>query len=665
EYEERQTDDPTEGKRNEILSYQVVAVTDDGNWCEVIFHVRDNHRMSLSEIIDETRRVLNIKPSALRGTEVRVLTHYGVAEWAALRDREELAPILQLIRKVPVTLGAQPVQLRMNNRPVKLKLSVADTQLLAPDTKKSLGALGEVVGIEKVKLPEGAISRMGALRDENRLLFEEYGITDSRITLAYYLKMGEVARDELGLEKMPLTTGAMSVATFVNSMKEKEYLRMFGLKKERAYRRTTIVPCEGRAMVEPLFAQAYAGGLNNATPGEVRPDEGRVVVDIDFTSAYPTAAAQLPILDWSGKDREDAEYDMIPAKDGGVAVGVTCSLVDFVFPRGTRRPCIPIRHGKFGLIYPRKGRGFVTGPELRQARSKGARISVVREERVPHAATRKLKRARLAFAPFLGRMVEKRNTFPKGTIENETYKLINNAFYGKQAQGLRPRTITSFDSSVTLEESRITCAPYATMITGIVRAALIDLQDAIEEIGGIVHSATTDGCAASFPIPADQVETLDDIPGFWEAALRKPGIAAMRQGLLNMGRPPIPLELKAIGDSCEIWKTRGYIIRREGRIVHSGKAGHQLSPEDLAEHSRADEIGSWTMRSLAGAQKIYTGKVLDLVKLESPRKVNLDFDFKLIPDGANGYRPPETLEEFLEWREAAETVRRSDRRATE
>lgn len=302
---------------------------------------------------------------------------------------------------------------------------------------------------------------------------------------------------------------------------------------------------------------------------------------------------------------------------------------------------------------------------MRQARSKGARISVVREERVPHAATRKLKRARLAFAPFLGRMVEKRNMFLKGTIENAIYKLICNAFYGKLAQGLRPRTITSFDSSVTLEESRITCAPYATMITGIVRAALIDLQDAIEEIGGVVHSATTDGCAASFPIPADQVKTLDDIPGFWEAVLRKPGIAAMRQGLLNMGRPPIPLELKAIGDACEIWKTRGYVITREGRVVHSGKAGHQLSPEALSEHYRADEIGNWTMRSLSGAQKIYTGKSEDLVKIESERRINLDFDYKLIPDGANGYRPPETLEEFLEWRDAAETVRKSDRRATE
>lgn len=665
EYEERPSDTDPTATRNEILSYQVLAVTPQRRWCEIVFHVRGGHRMSLSEIIDETRRILEIKPTALKGSEVRVVSHFGAAEWASLRDRNELSPLLQLIRKVPVTLGAKPVKLRMNNRPVMVRLSLVDTMLLAPDTKKSLAALGEVVGIQKIKLPDGAIERMGALRDEDRDLFEEYGINDTRITLAYYLKMADVALNELGLEAVPLTTGSLSVATFRASLSEREYLRMFGLKKVRGYRKTTVVPREYRELAEPLFTQGYAGGLNNATPADLGSEEGRVVLDIDFTSAYPTAASLLPVINWSGKGDNASEYEVVDAVGGGAALAISIALVDFEFPPHERRPCIPIRDSKYGLIYPRRGRGFATGPELHQAREKGARISIVRQEMLPYIASGKKGKARLAFAPHLGRMVDKRNRFPKKTLENEVYKLICNSFYGKLAQGLRERTITSFDSRVTLPESAVTCGPYAAMITGIVRAALVDLQDAIEEIGGVVHSATTDGCAASFAVPPGNVKSLDDIPGFWDAVLRKPGIQWMRQGLLNMGRPPEPFDLKAIGDSCEIWKTRGYAIRREGRVVHKGMGGHRLTPDELSEHARSDEIGTWTLKSLTGVQKVYTGKARDIVNIKSVRRVNLDYDYKLIPDGQGGYRPPETLEEFFEWREAAETIRRGDRRATE
>lgn len=665
EYQECRDDEGTSARRNDILSYQVMAVTEDGRWCEAVYHVRDGHRMSLGEIIDETRRILDLKVAALKKREVRVVTHYGVAEWAALRDRDHLAPVLQLIRKIPITLAPHPVKLRMNNRAVAVQLSVADTMLLAPETKKSLAALGEVVGIPKVELPKGAIERMAALRDEDRDLFEEYGINDARITLAYYLKMCRVARDELGLEKVPSTTGAMSVATFVNSMDEYEYLRMFGLKKVKYYRKTRIEPCEYRELMEPLFRQGFAGGLNNATPGIVRPGDERVVLDIDFTSAYPTAASLLPVVDWSGKGTEMSEFKELAAVDGGTAISISCALVDFDFPPGEGRPCIPIRHTKYGLIYPRTGRGFATGPELRLARAKGAQIRIVRQEFLPHLVNADDGMASLAFAPFLGRMVEKRNTFPKKSLEGETYKLICNTFYGKLAQGLRDRVVTSFDNRVSLPDSAVTCAGYVTMITGIVRTALIELQDAIEEMGGIIHSATTDGCAASFPIPADQVASLEDIPGFWEAVLDKPGVAAMRLGLLNMNRPGVPLELKAIGDSCEIWKTRGYVIRRAGCVKHSGRAGHQLSPDEMSERAQGDEIGHWTMRSLAGVQKIYEGKVSDVIRLESKRKDNLDYDFKQIPDGKGGYLPPATLDEFLDWREAAETIRKSGQRASE
>jgi len=71
------------------------------------------------------------------------------------------------------------------------------------------------------------------------------------------------------------------------------------------------------------------------------------------------------------------------------------------------------------------------------------------------------------------------------------------------------------------------------------------------------------------------------------------------------------------------------------------------------------------MKSLASAQSIYDGKNLDLIGLRESRRINLDFDFKFIPDGRGGYRPPRDLHEFQDWRESAEAIRKSGSRATE
>jgi hypothetical protein len=169
---------------------------------------------------------------------------------------------------------------------------------------------------------------------------------------------------------------------------------------------------------------------------------------------------------------------------------------------------------------------------------------------------------------------------------------------------------------------------------------------------------------ASFPGHPETHKTLEDIPGLLEAVYRKPAIQRMRDGLRNMGLPDTPLELKAVGDSCEVWKTRGYVIWRDGEVKHLAKASHQLDVEGLCEVARAPDIKTWTMKTLSSAQAIYDGKHEDLVSVRQERRANLDFDFKLISDGRGGYRPPKDLDEFLDWREQADVVRKSGRRAT-
>ena len=653
--------------RNEILSYQVCAFEPLGRWCEFIIHVKGGDRLTLDEIIDVTRLHLRVLPKRLKKSGVLVVSHFGAAEWAALQDREELVGSLQLIRKVPVTLGWSETELRINNRALTCKLRVMDTFLLAPDNAKGLKKLGDTVGIQKVELPEGAIENMTALRETDRALFEEYGITDSRITLAYLIHMTDLVQRELGLDDLPLTVGGIATKAFVSSMSERAYLAAFGLEKRARYKkRAEIVPGLVREWVDGAFRDGFCGGLNNATPGLVHAVDGRVVFDIDFVSAYPTGASTVPLLDWRNAEKvlDTPNLRTVEGVDGARLTPVSLAYVRFRFPAGTNRPCIPVRAGKYGLIYPLSGEGYATTPELITAREKGAGIEVLRCITIPMRAN-EAGLSQPLFAPFLEKMITRRRRFAKNTLANLLYKLICNGLYGKLAQGVKTRFVRSFDRRDQLPDSAVTCPAYACAITGAVRAALIELQDAIEEVGGVVHSATTDGCMASFPGHPDTHKTLEDIPGLLEAVYRKPAIQRMRDGLRNMGLPDTPLEVKAVGDSCEVWKTRGYVIWRDGEVKHLAKASHQLDVEGLCEVARAPGIQKWTMKSLASAQAIYDGKYEDLVSVQQERQANLDFDFKLIPDGGGGYRHPQDLDEFLDWREQADVVRKSGRRATE
>lgn len=654
-------------RRNEILSYQVCAYEPRGlRWCEFIIHVRDGDRLTLDEIIDATRLHLRVKPRSLATAGVLVVSHFGAAEWSALEGRENLAGFLQLIRKVPVTLSWAKTSLRISNRAQQCRLRIMDTFLLAPDNGKGLKKLGDTVGIRKVDLPAGAIEDMAALRETNRELFEEYGINDSRITLAYLIHMIDVVQRELRLEKMPLTVGGIATKAFVASMSEADYLDAFGLDKRTRHRRKAeIVPGRVREWADGPFKDGFCGGLNNATPGVVRVEDGRVVFDIDFISAYPTAAATVPRLDWSdlAKLQDMPDLRTIRGAQGAYLTPVTLAYTRFRFPEGTKRPCIPVRVGKYGLIYPLSGVGYATTPELILARDKGAEIFFERCITIPMSLD-DTELPRPLFAPFLAEMIARRRRFAAKTLENLLYKLICNGLYGKLAQGVKTRHVRSFDRRDQLPDSAVTCPAYACAITGTVRAALIELQDAIEEVGGVVHSATTDGCMASFPGHPDTHRTLADIPGLLEAVYRKPGIERMRYGLLNMGLPDQVLELKAVGDSCEVWKTRGYVIWRRGEVQHLAKAGHQLDIDELREVSRSPEILTWSMRSLASAQSIYDGVHDDLVLVAKDKRANLDFDFKLIPDDRGGFRPPRDKDEFLDWRESADSVRKAGQRAT-
>ncbi|MEO9684083.1 MAG: hypothetical protein ABJF86_12195 [Tateyamaria sp.] len=667
------TEYQNDGPQNDIVSYQALAISAEGRAIELIWVCEPGVRMSLAEICEIVRKLLGIKPRRLEmpkgkiPSPILLLWHFGAAEWAALRDREKLGDVLQIIRKVPVSLGTVPMEFKLNNRMVKCGIKVADTTLLAPAGKGSLAALGEVVGVPKIVLPDGVIARMRGYLGEDETNFAAYGINDCRITYAYYSRMQELANDVLGLPNMPLTLGGFGVSGYKIHAGNKALLEFLGLIKVKGYRKTSIEKSPEREIVDGFFAPAFCGGLNVAIEGEFK---DTLVLDLDFRSCYPSAAATLPILDWDVSEHSkeigpllDASSDMQSVHS---ASSIALAYVTFRFPQECRWPTIPIRAGARGLIYPSFGKSFATTFELTEAYRKGAELDIHRLFHLQPICDEGGS-PRLMFASYLSQLISKRGEHPKGSLENLMFKEMANSFYGKLAQGVRQRNVRSFDDVSALPESPITSPAHAGAVTGIVRAALIGLIDAIEECGGRVLAATTDGAMASFPHLSDlpRPVKLSDVPGLMDRALEKPGIRALQAGLTNMGISEAPIEIKHCGDRAIVWKTRGYIIYDGDDVQHVARAGHRATASELIGFDEDDDgTATWNLKRLSSVQSVWDGKYEDLVSVFENRRVNLDFDYKRIPTPSGEFRPPADMAEFEEWRDKMENIRKRGERAT-
>lgn len=103
------TEYQSQGRINDIVSYQVLAVSSAGRAVELIFYCDGGKRLALSEIIETCRVLLGIKPASLfmpkkrlkTAAPVLLLSHFGAAEWAALRDPENWAVSWTTFAKSP------------------------------------------------------------------------------------------------------------------------------------------------------------------------------------------------------------------------------------------------------------------------------------------------------------------------------------------------------------------------------------------------------------------------------------------------------------------------------------------------------------------------------------------------------------------------------------
>ena len=136
------------------------------------------NQKKLEDRVQVVCKAFGIGKRRANGLNSLLISHFGVAEWAALQDRNKIASGLKSVRKVPVTF--KPLKVSVNfgsGNYAKVYITMRDTILLSPAGKQSLKDLASVTTHKKLELTPQQISNMDTLKKSDPTLYEAYAIS--------------------------------------------------------------------------------------------------------------------------------------------------------------------------------------------------------------------------------------------------------------------------------------------------------------------------------------------------------------------------------------------------------------------------------------------------------------------------------------------------------
>jgi hypothetical protein len=519
--------------QNWILSWQLSVLNHaTGNISTVIVYADGptrKHRKKLTTLIG-----IALAQAKSDGTISAYPTSINLAMFFARADLSTISDInywkrqFSMVRKT-YTTSDQRVSTKIATSSGMLSLSIRlmDISLMA-SAGTSLADLGTGLGIPKVELPDGySKERMDLFLQGDKLAFENYAKTDAIITARYCAKVFDLI-DALGVRSSSPTLGSIGVNLSEKIMNENgiDVLKFYGKVKEvdktSAKGKSRRVPSAALVGHWNYAAQCYHGGLNGGFSLGFSPP-GRLIYDIDVTSAYTTAMALIREPNWS--KIEDVNCSDPEAALGRLAVidAMTCAHVKFEFPESVRFPGLPVRaQGGQGLIYPRKGESFCTGAEILVALQLGATVIPLSGRRIDWLPSDKRP-----YEDFTRQINRLRKEYEKSDpLLEKMFKEIGNSVYGKTAQAVAAdRTIedaetrrvfnTKSEKRENLGHSNISQPMLAAFTTGIVRALLIETVNKLPP-GAWLGSITTDGflCDATL----EEIDQSGPIAALFRAA---------------------------------------------------------------------------------------------------------------------------------------------------
>ncbi|MFQ2019633.1 hypothetical protein ACK35M_01130 [Aeromonas veronii] len=631
---------------NMILSYQVFAVNHLGLTLGKVYYPDKGMRLTfekfISQVVADCRtaglikrwpRKIVVVAHFLRADLTTFGNFWGLKDQVKAQGGSVVGRILtgsgygvdETVERARKAKPAPIVLRDRNRREQQSIIEFVDTLFLAPN-KSPLSALGIMLGLPKVEIPDGySIERMDELLAGNREAFEQYALRDAEIAARYALKVRDFLGGQFGLQKLPRSLGAVSVSVFRRLLKDADidYMTAFGLEIAKLERwnagtgkvTTTAVkrPSPARGLYEDLAIRCYHGGRNESFM--MGPTPIGDWYDWDLKGAYTTGLCDLLVPDYANMHTSSDPQDFI-----GHVMGF--AYVEFAFPTDTRFPCLPVRSEQYGLRFPLSGLAYVTAPEIELALSMGATIVIKHGVIVPWIAG-----SQPLFEDFTRMIQRLRREYPKKSLEEVMVKEVGNSLYGKLAQGLSDKT--AFDTATGLSKkigpSAVTNPYMAAHTTGLIRAVCGELLHRILSHRTVV-SVTTDGFLTDAPL--EELDQTGPLCRRYQALCQQ-----LHGG--ESGEPVPMLELKHHARQIVSIKTRGQCTAIQGDTTPVlAKAGVKCA-------GTTEEQNTWILRLYLDrepGQKIDASHLIslreqwltesDLIEIKKQIRLPYEFDQK-------------------------------------
>ena len=659
-----------------VLSYQVYCSLYDPAQPEAkpwsgICYPNGTNRLSLSDIL-----IFALSKGVAAGClttipkRIYIAGHFTRADFPALADFQSLSDQIAAVRATFLSIkeGINYMLRFDDDTFAKIEVVLRDTMLLTPATSKSLKALGELVGLQKIDLdPDPERDQfykinMDVLLAENPELFERYAINDAEICTRYLEQLIDQCEAITGARIVPPTLTSIGVNLLTQSWLD-QGLSGLGLLGQEVIKERYFSKNKGRYVTIPkivnlqevdwhiAFAtECYHGGRNEQFWfGPAFEDNW---TDYDLSSAYPTAMALIGKPDWRNIRVSTDVTEFTPETLG-------LASVRFKFPEHVAYPTLPVRTAN-GLVFPREGTSDCASPEIALALSLGAEISIRHGVIVP------TENATPIFGPFIQDCIKKRQSYEKNSLSALFWKELSNSSYGKTAQGLRAKRV--FDlrdrEMKPLPPSKITQPFFASYITSFVRAVLGEIMNDLP-LDVCVFSCTTDGFLTN--------ATSEHI----EAASQGQLCTLFQQSRDMLTGDPTILEVKHQVRQPLGWRTRGQATLQPGKSdkgdsvnIVLAKGGIYTPGHLQDDRSRNDFITKMFFNRKPDDEielHIKTGIKdiiffdADLVEKRTSKRLNMEFDWKRMPvaawqDSGTGHvafssKAWNTIDEFIKMRQ--------------
>jgi hypothetical protein len=615
---------------NHVLSYQIYGLNGVREWDDFI--LIDNERWTFKRLVKHAiERGLASGALLTRPKNVYLCAHFSRADLTTLSDFQTVVRYMDCCRGTLTTL-MRPVKVAFTEdepEDENTNVYVRDSWLLTPEGKGSLEAIGELIGYPKVDISPFKKERMDLLLEQDPDLYRRYAMMDPKISVQYVKRISELAAELWEQDIPPVTIGGcatkFALHTWYTNHIDAHAVLGTEVIKIKAYKRThtEVRKLEKRDLYEQHARNAFGGGRGEAFYFGAAPRSH--YYDYDLKGAYSTAMAYLGRPEWN-KLRATTELEAF------VPEVIGCAKVKFRFPNDTRFPCLPVRE-EGSLIFPLRGEGYCTAPEIFLARTMSAELAITDGCVMPMD---------FSVRPFLAlskRISELRKMYKEKYGEKSLWELfiktLGNSIYGKLAQAVRERRMfdTRSMGMKPLEESPITNPFLAAAVTGLIRAVLGEILSRVPKENRVL-TVTTDGFLAD--VPKERLPVLcDGDIGRLFATTRE----------LVDGNPEI-LEVKHEVEELIVWRTRGTatVLPEDDtdgkpRLVILARAGFKrMSDLEISEESdlfidrfldrKAGEVTTFNRRR--GLRDIceHGG---DMTDVEARIRYTMDFDWKRLP----------------------------------